>query len=176
MELAARTGEPAVEAGVRLTLGTARIVQCRFEEARLHMEKVHEIVQTRCPGEPWMLTNARMHLGWIWQLTGEHASLQSRLPLWLSEARERNDRFAYGILASYGSASFRHLMNDAPEAALEEIADGMAPWSEGPFAFPHLGELLAHVMSDTSSISHPLEFELGLDLILDAMARLLGPA
>lgn len=140
MTLAERTGDPAVMAGVGLTLGTARIVQCRFGEARKHMERVHELVQTQCPGEPWMLTNARMHLGWIWNLTGEHALLREHLTAWLDEARERKDRFAYGIFASYGSATLRHLMNDDPAATLSELESAMAPWPDTPFGFPHLGE------------------------------------
>lgn len=81
------------------------------------------------------------------------------------------DSYIYGFTMQETSWSFD---TSSPTAAAETLHSQTEASS-----FPHLAELLAHVTSGASAdafSSLPLEFEVGLELTLDALERLLQAA
>jgi AcrR family transcriptional regulator len=80
------------------------------------------------------------------------------------------DSYIYGFTLQ--ETSWRFDTSSAVGAAETLRSQVAAP------SFPHLNELLVHVTSEAgrgSFASLPLEFEVGFDLILDAMERLVRP-
>jgi eukaryotic-like serine/threonine-protein kinase len=142
-ELADQTNEPAVIAEVELMRGLACTTRGEFRSAPRHLWIAHDLLQTQCPGQPWLLTSARMYLGQTWIYTGESSQLQQHTGLWLDEARAKQDRYAVAAIAGFGGASYRTLMQSTPEAALALLDEAMAPWPDEPFSTNHFGDMFA---------------------------------
>jgi len=141
--LLAGLDEPASEAYRAFMQSTAAAFRWDLREARDLLEAAQEIVNTRCPGEPWLLTNIRMNLGAAWFNSGEHARLARDHDTWLLEAQERDDRFGIAALIGLGHRFLRHLLVDAPDQALSELEAALAPWPVEPFSFARWGQLWA---------------------------------
>jgi serine/threonine protein kinase len=103
------------------------------------MELAQRIVQEKCPDNPWLLTSIRYHLGANWYHCGEHARLAREVEGWIAEARERNDTFGVALLVGMGHGFARHLMRDAPDAAISELEASAGLIPVAPYSFPHLG-------------------------------------
>jgi eukaryotic-like serine/threonine-protein kinase len=142
-QLADQTGEALVVAEVELTRGVACVVQSDYALATRHLSNAHELLQTSCPGQSWLVTAVRAHLGQAWLYGGQLRQLVERTGPWLSEARAKRDRYASAAIATFGSASFRHLLRDEPDAALAELDEVMAPWPAEPITVNHIGDLTA---------------------------------
>jgi serine/threonine protein kinase/predicted ATPase len=138
-ELAELTGEPALMAEVELMRGLACLTRHEFALAAEHLSNAHELLQTRCLGEPWLLTAARMYLGSAWQYLGDMDALVRHTGEWMEEARARDDRYAQAALTGFGGGSLRHLVRDQPDLAFTEIEQAMAPWPSAPFSTIHYG-------------------------------------
>ncbi|HEX6245791.1 MAG TPA: AAA family ATPase, partial [Polyangiales bacterium] len=65
-ELADSSGDVAVVAEVELTRGLVRLARCQFAAAAEMLSYAHELLHSRCPGQPWLLTAARMYQGNAW--------------------------------------------------------------------------------------------------------------
>jgi hypothetical protein len=141
-QLADQTGGALIAAEVELTHGLANLAQGEFKHASHHLSVAHERLQTSCPGQPWLLTAARMYLGRAWHYSGELRQLTLRAGPWLAEAKAKQDPYGAAMLAGYGGASYRHLLQDDPDAALAELDEAMAPWPAEPFATHHHGTLV----------------------------------
>jgi serine/threonine protein kinase len=146
--LAESTSEPALIAEVDLLQGYACNTQQRFRAAPAYFWRAHDLLQTQCPGEPWLLTASRMYMGSSWMYSGNFQEIQRHAQGWLEEARARDDRYAVAAIAGFGGGSLRHLMNEQPELALSELEAAMAPWPKEPFATTHYGAFIAtyHVL------------------------------
>jgi hypothetical protein len=140
-ELAESTGDPAVIASVQVRRGIACMGKQDFRGSRDCLLAAHELISTQCPGQPWLLTTARMHLGCAWHFLGEHASLVAHSGGWVTDAKQRGDSHAYAALSGYGFGSYRHLMHGNPGAALSELAEAMAPWPNEPMSVNQVGAL-----------------------------------
>lgn len=137
--LAETTGHPALIAEVELSRGLACLASNQFSVAPAHLAVAHELLHTRCPTEPWLLTAARAYLGAAWFYSGDFGALARSMDPWLDEARARDDRHALAALCGFGRASVRHLIADQPAQAAEELASAMAAWPEEPFSTVHFG-------------------------------------
>ena len=142
-ELADRSGDPALIAEVENVRGLACVAGGQFKLATPHLSRAHEFLLTRCPGEPWLLTNVRMYLGAGWHYSGDMVSIGRHMGDWIEEARARDDRYAQAALCGFGRGSLRHLLQDQPTAGLEELAAAFAPWPDEPFSTLHYGACLA---------------------------------
>jgi hypothetical protein len=91
-----------------------------------------------------------MYLGQTWLYSGESQQLVQHTEHWLSEARAKNDRYAYAAIAGFGGGSYCVLMNDTPAAAIALLDEAMAPWPEEPFSTNHMGEMFAR----TGALAH----------------------
>jgi serine/threonine protein kinase/predicted ATPase len=146
-ELAQSGGDPAVLASVEIRAGIACLARDDYEGGRDALLRGHEIVTLQCPGQPWLLSTARMQLGAAWYVLGEHGTLAKNSAAWVADAKQREDLFGYAALASYGFGFIRHLMRDDPAAARTELAEAMAPWPDEPFATSHFGAALGHIFT-----------------------------
>ncbi len=138
--LAQASGDPALKAYQVFTEGTAEFFANDLVAARALLEAAHTILESECPGEPWLLTNVRMNLGTVWTQLGEYKLVYTNVRAWMAEARERGDKFALTTLSGLGQGVVCHLMDDDCDEARREMAEVMAPWPAEPFSFPHLGE------------------------------------
>jgi serine/threonine protein kinase/predicted ATPase len=138
-ELADGTGEDAIVAEVELMRGLACLSRCEFTRAAERLGFAHELLQSRCPGQPWLLTSTRMYLGSTFVYLGDYRAVVQHSEAWLAEAKAKQDRYAVAALAGLGGASLAHLVRDDPEAALTELREAMAPWPEEPFSTNHFG-------------------------------------
>jgi tetratricopeptide (TPR) repeat protein len=137
--LAEATGEPALIAEIQLTHGVAYLARNNNSMAVQSLSRAHDLLQSRCPGQPWLLTATRMYLGSAWLLSSNFQEIRRHAGTWMEEARAREDRYALAALSGFGMASLRHALDDDPEAALTEIQTAMAPWPKEPFATTHMG-------------------------------------
>lgn len=142
-ELAESTGDPAVIASVQVRHGMACLGKTDYLGARDCLIAAHELISTQCPGQPWLLTTARMSLGCVLHLLGDHASLAAHSEAWILDAKLRGDAYAYASLSGYGFGAYRHLLRGDPDAALAELAEAMAPWPTEPVSIHHVGALWA---------------------------------
>jgi eukaryotic-like serine/threonine-protein kinase len=140
-ELAESTGDSAVIAHVLVRRGTACMGRSDFLGSRDWLLAGHELISTQCPDQPWLLATARMNLGSAWHYLGEHRSLAAHAETWVLDAKQRGDSHAYAALSGYGYGSERHLMRGAPAAALDELAEAMAPWPSEPITLNQIGAL-----------------------------------
>jgi len=140
-ELAESTRDSAVIAHVLVQRAMASIATYDLRAARDCLVSAHELLSTQCPDQRWGLTTARMHLGAAWHYLGENAVLASHAELWVVDAKRRGDCHAYAALSGFGFGSKRHLLRGAPDAALEELAEAMAPWPAEPISLHHVGAL-----------------------------------
>jgi predicted ATPase/tRNA A-37 threonylcarbamoyl transferase component Bud32 len=137
--LAEATSDPALIAEVELTHGVACSAQYKFRAAPTHLWRAHDLLQAQCPGEPWLLTAARMYLGTAWLYSGNFQDIRRHAGGWLEEARARDDRYAIAAITGFGAAAMRHATEDEPERALAELEAAMAPWPQEPFTTNHFG-------------------------------------
>ena len=66
--------------------GLACTAAGKFERAVTRLTAAHELLQSECPGQPWLLTSTRMYLGLTWTILGDFASLAHVGTPWLEEA------------------------------------------------------------------------------------------
>jgi hypothetical protein len=137
--MAEATAEPALIAEVDLLRGFATSTQQKFRAAPPYLWRAHDLLQTQCPGESWLLTSARIYLGSAWIYAGDFREIQRHTGGWIDEARARDDRYAVAAIAGFGGGSLRHAMNEQPEIALAELEAAMAPWPNESFATTHYG-------------------------------------
>jgi tetratricopeptide (TPR) repeat protein len=142
-KLANEVGDPGLSAFVTWVEGITAAFRGEFAESRRLFGRAEQALSEQCPDEPWMLTNVRGSLGNAMLCVGEHRELMARCRLWLTEAAERDDHFAQTAIVGLGGAYLRHLMDDAPEAALAEIERSMVAWPREPFSSSSLGEMMA---------------------------------
>jgi hypothetical protein len=141
--LANHVGDPALHAFVTWVEGLTTTFRGEFARALEPYRRAEQTLSEHCPDEPWLLTNVRTSVGSALLAAGEHRELVTRCHAWLSEAREREDRFAHTAIVGLAGGYFRHLLDDAPEAALAALEESMAAWPREPFSSSSLGELWA---------------------------------
>jgi tetratricopeptide (TPR) repeat protein len=143
-QLADRVGEPALDAFVSWVEGIVALYgSTDMPLACRQFGRAERLLRERCPEERWLLTNTRMVLGAAMTWLGEHGRLATECRAWITDAVERQDRFAHAALMGNGGGFIGHLMNDNPTAALTELDQSMAAWPPEPFSTPHMGQLFA---------------------------------
>ena len=140
-------GSATPELEIRLLLREAYAAQFRWQllEARDRLDRAQRLGTEKCADQPWLLTNVRMLLGLLRGTTGAHQELALSSEQWLTEARERNDRFALAVLSGSGFGFFRHLMRDDPDTGRAELTSAYEPLPRAPLTAAHLGEFVAVV-------------------------------
>ncbi len=132
---------PALEAWVLLCEAGGAGFRAEFALASEKLTQAEALLRTRCPEEPWLLTQTRSSLSGAWFQRGQFGAQLATLELWLAEANERGDRFAIASLEATGMGSLRFLLRDQPERVGQRLGEVMAGWPREPFSLLHLGEL-----------------------------------
>jgi hypothetical protein len=133
---------PALEAFALYNQGSAAIFRFESATARDKLTAAEALLRARCPEEPWLLTNVRHALSSAWWTNGELGARLAELERWVTEAEERDDRFAVSSIETLGFYSMRFLLRDEPAQLRQRVAQVMTAWPREPFAFAHLGELV----------------------------------
>jgi len=133
---------PALEAFVLFTEGSAATFRFDLRPARDKLMQAEALLRTRCPDEPWLLTNVRATLTATWSNTGEFAAHAEDFERWIAGALERDDRFAVANLETLGFGALRFVRDDQPDRARARVNEVMATWPREPFALTHLGGLV----------------------------------
>jgi hypothetical protein len=141
-QLAQQVGEPETLALVTLATGTAWFFQGQWKTAHDYLDRAEPMLRDCSTGIAWELdTTCLYHLLALFYL-GEVRELSMRLPIFLKEARERDDLTAATNLRTR-TAYIMHLAADAPELAREEVRQGMESCAPDVFHAQHSWELYA---------------------------------
>jgi hypothetical protein len=139
--LATRVAQPETFARLQLVKGTAAFFQGDWRQAHDVLERAEPMLR-ECAGVTWELDTAHLyHLLALFYL-GEVRELSARIPLFLKEARERDDRTAATNLRTRASY-IMHLAADQPTHALDDVREGMAGWTSHGYHAQHSWELYA---------------------------------
>ncbi len=136
---------PYAEAHVEFAEGMAAHNIGAWRDSRDHCARALELLR-QCSAVSWETATAQYYLLWsLFQLgeVKEHAGLA---PMWLHEARERDD--LYSEVAMRVTLGYTHLIYDDPEAARREIDRANERWSHKGFHVPHLWGWLLHCLTD----------------------------
>jgi serine/threonine protein kinase/tetratricopeptide (TPR) repeat protein len=143
-DLAESLGQPHARGLATFAGGVAAFYQGRFRAAREGCEKAEAIFREQCTGVAWEInTTVTYSLASLFYL-GEARELARRVPLHLSEARDRGDRYAAAEFAT-GRSGVAWLVGDQIARARDEIAQAIHPWSQRGFHSQHFFGLVARV-------------------------------
>jgi hypothetical protein len=137
---ASRIDDPALSGYVWLSRGAAALARGQPNEAGPLLEYAHGALEG-LPGQGWMLTNARMSLGALWNLQMDGENLRARLWSWLEDSRLRGDAYALGALTTLGWGVVVKCMDDRGQEAREMLAEIEAQWPKAPTSLLHFGLL-----------------------------------
>ena len=140
--LADQVGQREMLAYVTLAKGIGAFFQGQWERAHDSLERVEPMLRDSATSFAWELdTTYLYHLLALFYL-GQITELSRRLPGFLKEARERDDLTAATNLRTR-VAYLIHLAADNPDAARQEVRDGMKAWARGAFQAQHSWEMYA---------------------------------
>ena len=140
--LADQVGQREMFAYVTLAKGIGAFFQGQWKRAHDALERVEPMLRECATSIAWELdTTYLYHLLALFYL-GEIGELSRRLPGFLKEARERDDLTAATNLRTR-VAYLIHLAGDRPEAARQEVREGMEAWARGAFHAQHSWEMYA---------------------------------
>jgi serine/threonine protein kinase/tetratricopeptide (TPR) repeat protein len=143
-DLAESLGQPHARGLATFAGGVAAFYQGRFRAARDGCEKAEAIFREQCTGVAWEINTAVTYsLASLFYL-GEARELAQRVPLHLSEARDRGDLYAAVEFAT-GRSVVAWLVGDQVARARDEIAQAIRPWSRRGFHSQHFWGLVARV-------------------------------
>ncbi len=166
-QLLAHTDDAYSRALLTMTRGLIAFYEFRPHDARTLLEQAEQLFCDECSDVEWELGNARQFLLQTLQFQEAYAELRVRTQEHLREAEARGDHYVVTNLTMLG-ASFVHLLDSDPEAALQGVERVMPVWNAtGEFYLQHFFELLAR----TSIASHA-HSRAGLDFLRAAQARL----
>jgi tetratricopeptide (TPR) repeat protein len=139
-QLADQVGQREMLAYVTLAKGVGAFFQGDWTGAREFLQRAEPMLR-ECPTSiAWELdTTYFYHLVALFYL-GEINEVVHRLPGFLREARERDDLTAATNLRTR-IAYIIHLAADQPEAARQEVRQGMTTWSQTAFQAQHSWEM-----------------------------------
>lgn len=143
-DLAESLGQPHARGLATFAGGVAAFYQGRFRAARDGCEKAEAIFREQCIGVAWEINTAVTYsLASLFYL-GAARELAKRVPLHLSEARDRGDLYAAVEFAT-GRSVVAWLVGDQVARARAEIAQAIRPWSRRGFHSQHFWGLVARV-------------------------------
>jgi serine/threonine protein kinase len=143
-ELASSLAHPHARGLATFAGGVSAFYQGRFRAAHEASQAAESIFREECRGVAWEINTAVLYsLASLFYL-GEARELARRVPLHLSEARDRGDLYAAVEFAT-GRPAFAWLVNDQVGRARDEIAEAIDPWSRRGFHSQHFWGLVARV-------------------------------
>ena len=142
MALATRLNNPHALGLSHLVSGVSAYLEGRWPAAVEECGAALVILRDRCTGVWWEIGNA--HIFGLWALTqmGDLREFSRRLPLLLSEARDRGDLYLYANLR-LGRMNVYWLMQDDAQQAVREVDTAMEQWSNRQVHLQHYYALLA---------------------------------
>jgi hypothetical protein len=141
--LSSRIADPSLDAFILQMEGSTAMWSGRLLDGRRLVEEAERALREDCPDLPWLLTNVRVTLGSLLNLTGTWSELRARHNAWKLEADSRQDRFAAATLYTLGLGCFVDVMDDAPDRLRASSDELLRDWSSAPGSILRLGELFA---------------------------------
>jgi len=144
-ELAARVGDPYLEAVCDANAGLVAFFRVQLETARALLTAAERGYREDCVGASWSLGVARTNLLTTLILLGESRTHETLSRQWLQEAKDRGDRLGYTSLVVLGAAYQWELNHGDIEGAERSVDACMAGWPAQPFSSQHLGHIISKV-------------------------------
>ncbi|EPX60010.1 hypothetical protein D187_002096 [Cystobacter fuscus DSM 2262] len=123
--------EPYLTGLYKVTRGTAEMSLGHWRVAERLLTEGDELLQERCAGIAWELSQARMCVVYSLSQLGLLREAASRGNRWLRSAEETGDLFGGVSLEIHTSDAL--LAADQPEAALEQLRRALSKWSSELF-------------------------------------------
>ena len=108
----------------------------RWRLAREKAEQAEQILRNQCTGAAWELQTCVFYQLRALEMLGDIATLTSRLPALLAEARERGDLWS-GTNLRVRIAHLAYLADDDPEGADRDCRDAIDGWTNRGFHMQH---------------------------------------
>jgi tetratricopeptide (TPR) repeat protein len=139
--LATETREPYATAWVELASGTAYFLSGRYKQGVEHLERATSAF-LEIPGALWELDSTLFFLLMCLTYLGRIGRVAREIPKAMRDARLRGDLYA-AVNLRIGWANLAWLALDDADAALTQIDEAMAEWSQEGFHLEHYYELIA---------------------------------
>lgn len=124
----ARSAEPSTRAYLAFTSGARALFNGNTRDAIVALRHAERIYRFQCPDEGWLRTVARAAYLRALFFRGRHRRFASDAEAWTRDARARADSFGLTQYSIVGQGALRHLMENNPEAALNELKEAAQPW------------------------------------------------
>jgi hypothetical protein len=135
--LAEQTRDPQIAAGLALASGFAAFQLGQWRQAVEQYDQSLHFLRTGCRGMAWEIHMATFYGMVSLFYLGEIAEIRRRLAAGLQDAESRGDRYTVAHLRAIIQTSI-HLMDDAPDAAENELERARAAWSWQESPIQHL--------------------------------------
>jgi len=145
--LADRLESPHARGLATMVSGLAAYLEGRFPIALEQLDRAEAQLRSECEGVAWELDNAHFWAVRALHMMGDLREVGRRLPRYLAEARERGDLYAETNLRT-NAACFARLAREGPEAAVADLDDAIARWSDRGFHVQHFWDLIGRVDAD----------------------------
>lgn len=140
--LAEDVESPASRAMVHMCRGQALQAQWRAKAACAELAIAERLFSAEARVD-WHQTMARTFTLSLLGLRGRYDEHGECIERWLTEARARDDRFAFSNYVLMGLACYRHLIRDRPEEARIEVAQAVSLWPADHLGMPQFGAFYA---------------------------------
>jgi hypothetical protein len=141
--LASESGHPHAEALSALAAGALALLAGEWKTASLECARALAVLRDQCTGATWEINNAESFcLGSLLSL-GEIGEVSRRLPVLLTAARERGNRYLETELRIRMNIVW--LAADRPDEGERHANEAMAAWSQQGFHRQHYSHMLAGI-------------------------------
>jgi hypothetical protein len=134
--IASRTDNYYAKGLVYVMSGLVAFLQGRFRKCLEDSDTGEAMLRERCSGVAWELNTAQSFALWALFYMGQISEIKRRLPLLLTEARERGNLYA---LSNFGTFArpLATLADDDPDRADRELREVMDMWTQQGFHVQH---------------------------------------
>jgi eukaryotic-like serine/threonine-protein kinase len=141
--LARESGHPHAEGLSALAAGALALLAGEWKQASLECARALVVLRDQCTGATWEINNAEsFSLGSLLSL-GEIGEVSRRLPILLTAARDRGNRYLETELRIRMNIVW--LAADQPDDGERHANEAMAAWSQQGFHRQHYSHMLASI-------------------------------
>ncbi|MBI3838184.1 MAG: hypothetical protein HY288_09670 [Planctomycetia bacterium] len=148
-ECASRSASPHAAALVTAVTGVVAALEGRWKQCVASCDTADEILRNECTGVAWERDTIWRFRLWSYVFMGNLSQASCQVPFLLKEAKERDDLYAVGNLATL-VMPILHLAADDPLRARDELGGAIRP-PEPAYLVDHFTCLYSHAQIDLYS-------------------------
>ena len=139
--LSKKSGHPHAIGLYSYTSGLVAFLIGQWQRAAEMLSEAEEILRYRCTGVTWEIASTQTFLLSSLIYLGEMREISLRVPVLLSAAEKRNNRYELTDLRT--RVNLLWLLNDDPDEARRQVIEAMQKWTQKGFHRQHYNALLA---------------------------------